>query len=363
LPKKALFIAAAVIVLLLIATAATPPVAGMLLVCGLVLGAEFVNGWTDAPNAIATLIATRVMTPGQAIGMAVVMNVAGTFAGTAVAETIGKGIVVPASINLLTISAALIGIIVWGAVAAQFGIPTSESHALVAGLSGAAMATAGPQSLQWSGWSKVLIGVVSALVLGSLLSWLIARTVIRLAASTNPGNSKRLFDRLQILTGMGMAFAHGLNDGQKFIGVFTLGLMMGGVLPQFEIPRWVIVLCAVTMGVGTSIGGKEIIGTLGEKIARIESWQGFSALAGSATTIIGVSGFGIPLSTTHTIVAAVTGAGAARSAHAGRWKYPQRIAWASVITFPLCGAIAFAVCMIFKGMAGLLTALHTWFPL
>ena len=362
MPKKALFIVAAVILLVVVATTTTPAFAGMLLVCGLVLGAEFVNGWTDAPNAIATLIATRVMTPAQAIGMAVVMNVIGTLSGTAVAETIGKGIVDPEGINLLTISAALIGIIVWGAVAAQFGSPTSESHALVAGLSGAAIATAGPQSLQWSGWSKVLIGVVSALVFGSLLSWLTARAVIRLAGSSHPGKSKHLFDKFQILTGMGMAFAHGLNDGQKFIGVFTLGLMMGGVLPQFEIPTWVIVLCAVTMGVGTSVGGREIIGTLGEKIAKIESWQGFSALAGSATTIVAVSGFGIPLSTTHTIVAAVTGAGAARSAHAVRWKYPRLIAWASVITFPLCGGIAFAVCTIFEGAAALLAALHIRLP-
>jgi PiT family inorganic phosphate transporter len=351
--KKALLIVAGVIVLGIIAAVTTPAVAGMVLVCGLVLGAEFVNGWTDAPNAIATLIATRVMTPAQAIGMAVVMNILGTLSGTAVAETMGEGIVDPSTINLVTISAALVGIIVWGSVAAHFGIPTSESHALVAGLSGAAIATAGPMSLQWSGWSKVLIGVVSALIFGPLLSWSIARLVIRLAGRRNPRGTKRFFDRLQILTGMGMAFAHGLNDGQKFIGVFTLGLVMGGLLPEFHIPRWVIFLCAITMGVGTSIGGHEIIGTLGEKIAKIESWQGFSALAGSATTIVSLSAFGVPLSTTHTIVAAVTGAGVARSPQVVRWKYPKRIAYASAITFPLCGAIAFAVCAAFQALSSI----------
>ena len=150
-----------------------------------------------------------------------------------------------------------------------------------------------------------------------------------------------------------MAFAHGLNDGQKFIGVFTLGLVMGGVLPEFHIPRWVILLCAVTMGIGTSVGGREIIGTLGERIARIESWQGFSALAGSATTIVSLSAFGVPLSTTHTIVAAVTGAGMARSPELVRWKHPARIAYASAITFPLCGAIAFGVCVVFQSAARL----------
>lgn len=355
--RIALFTIAALIVLMAVASWTSPAIAGTLLVCSLVLGAEFVNGWTDAPNAIATLIATRVMTPAQAIGMAVVMNVIGTFSGTAVAETIGTGIVDPSTISLLTISAALVGIIVWGAVAAQFGIPTSESHALVAGLSGAALATAGPQALQWSGWSKVLIGIFAAIIFGSLLSWLIARAVIRFAGSGEPRKSKFVFDRFQILTGMGMAFAHGLNDGQKFIGVFTLGLMMGGLLPAFVIPKWVIVLCAVTMGVGTSVGGREIIGTLGEKIAKIESWQGFSALAGAASTIVSVSGFGVPLSTTHTIVAGVTGAGAARSPHIVRWKYPERILYASIVTFPLCGGIAFLICVTFQSAAKLLTAL------
>jgi PiT family inorganic phosphate transporter len=344
-----------VLLLLVIGLNTTPAFAGMLLVCGLVLGAEFVNGWTDAPNAIATLIATRVMTPGQAIGMAVVMNITGTLSGTAVAETIGKGIVDPSTISLLTISAALVGIIVWGSIAARFGIPTSESHALVAGLSGAALATAGLQSLLWSGWSKVLIGIAAALVMGSMLSWLVSRAIMAWAGGLQPRIGKRQFDRLQILTGMGMAFAHGLNDGQKFIGVFTLGLVMGGVLPEFHIPRWTIFLCALTMGAGTSVGGQAIIGTLGEKIAKIESWQGFSALGGSAATIVGASTFGIPLSTTHTIVAAVTGAGAARSRIGVRWKYPLRIAYASVITFPLCGLIAYVICVTFHAGARMLT--------
>ncbi|MDQ7826137.1 MAG: inorganic phosphate transporter [Candidatus Eremiobacteraeota bacterium] len=326
----------------------TVTLVALLIVLFLVLSSEFVNGWTDAPNAIACLITTRVMTAGQAIALAVVMNVLGTLSGTAVAETMGKGIVSTATINLLTISAALVGIIAWGAVAARYGIPTSESHALVAGLSGAALATAGPGSLQWAGWSKVLIGVASAVILGLAGSWIVSRIIIRLAAKRLPGPSKKLFDRLQILSGAFMAYNHGLNDGQKFVGVFTLALVMGGVLKEFHIPVWVILLCAITMGVGTSIGGKEIIGTLGEKIAKIESWQGFAALTGASTTILGASLLGIPLSTTHTIVAAVTGTGMSRSPAVVRWKYPRRIVYASLLTFPLCGAIAFLVCFLLQ---------------
>jgi PiT family inorganic phosphate transporter len=328
----------------------TIAISALIVVLFLILCSEFVNGWTDAPNAIACLITTRVMSPGQAIALAVVMNVLGTLSGTAVAETIGKGIVSPSTISLLTIAAALVGIIAWGSVAARFGIPTSESHALIAGLSGAAIATAGPGALQWAGWSKVLIGVIAAVVLGLASSWLVSRLIIKLAARSNPVRSRKLFDRLQILAGAFMAYNHGLNDGQKFVGIFTLTLVMGGVLPQFKIPLWVILLCAVTMGIGTSIGGKEIIGTLGEKIARIESWQGFAALTGASSTILAASLLGIPLSTTHTIVAAITGAGMSRSPAVVRWKYPRRIIYASLLTFPLCGFIAFIICVVFQAV-------------
>ena len=323
--KKTLLLGGALL-LLFLAWRVTGSVQRILLglVLLLVLGSEFVNGWTDAPNAIATLM-TPVLSPGKAITMAVLMNVLGTLAGTAVAETMGKGIVDPKAINLLTIGAALVGIIAWGSIAAKFGIPTSESHALVAGLSGAALAKAGPEGLQWSGWSKVLIGIVSALLLGWLITLVISRIIIQLVARMHPKKGKRLFDWLQILSGTGMALAHGMNDGQKFMGVFALALVMGGVFSRFHIPLWVKLLCALTMGVGTSIGGKEIIGTLGEKIAKLESWQGFAALSGSTLTVLLASAAGIPLSTTHTIVSAVTGAGMSRSKGVVHWRSRARL--------------------------------------
>ncbi len=347
--KRKLVLYAAALLCVLIASVLNAHIL-LVVVLGLVLSSEFVNGWTDAPNAIATLIATRVMTPRQAIIMAACFNVAGTFAGTAVAETLGKEIVDPSSVNLLTIGAALVGVVVWGAVAAQFGIPTSESHALVAGLSGAAIATSGFGALRWQGWGKVLIGIPSALLLGFVVTWLVSKGILLLARNMTPSRGKKTFDLLQVFSGASMALAHGMNDGQKFMGVFSLALVMGGVFQYFHIPWWVRGLCALVMGIGTSIGGEKIIGTLGEKIAKLESWQGFSALTGSTATVILASAVGAPISTTHTIVAAVAGTGASRFPAMVRWQYPREILYAALFTFPLCAGIAYVICMAFRAV-------------
>ncbi|MBI2039422.1 MAG: inorganic phosphate transporter [Candidatus Niyogibacteria bacterium] len=314
----------------------------------LVLGAEFVNGWTDAPNAIATVVATRVISPARAVAVAIVLNVAGALSGTAVAHTIGAGIVEASVIDLPTIAAALLGLIIWSSVAAHLGLPTSESHALVAGLAGAALAAAGPEALLWDGWKKVAIGLVFSSVIGFAAAWVIGRLIRFAFANTNPVRSKRLFDRMQIFSAAFMAYNHGLNDGQKFIGVFTLALVMGGVLPQFIIPTWVIFLCAGVMGVGTAIGGWRIIRMLGEKMVRIESWQGFSAELAASSTILAASTVGIPLSTTHTITTSIMGAAASYRASTVRWNYSRSIVIAWFLTFPVCGAIAFFTNLLFQ---------------
>lgn len=312
----------------------------------LVLGAEFVNGWTDAPNAIATVVATRVISPRNAIIMAVILNIVGTLSGTAVAETIGKGIVNPDIINLKTIAAALIGIVVWSSLAGRLGIPTSESHALVAGLTGAGLATAGPGVLLWSGWKKVLIGLVFSSFLGFIIAWLLGKLIKYLFAEGQPAQSRRLFNRLQIVSAGLMAYNHGLNDGQKFIGVFVMALVISGKMEKFVVPDWVVFLCATVMGIGTSVGGMKIIGMLGEKMARIESWQGFGAEMAASSAIMGASALGIPLSTTHTITTSIMGAAASRRLSSVRWNYSKDIALAWVLTFPICGAIAFIFCLI-----------------
>ncbi|MBI4391842.1 MAG: inorganic phosphate transporter [candidate division NC10 bacterium] len=307
----------------------------------LVLAAEFVNGWTDAPNAIATVISTRVLSPSQALIMATTLNVAGTMSGTAVAATIGKGIVKPEVINLTTVAAAMVGIIFWSTLAWYYGLPTSESHALVAGLTGAGLAAAGPSALLWDGWSKVLIGILFSTFLGFLGGLLIMGTLYRLLADSRPGTVRRRFGRLQVLSAGFMAFSHGSNDGQKFIGTFSLALLLGGLLPEFQIPLWVILTCALTMGVGTAVGGWRIVRTLGLRITKLEPVQGFAAETGAALTIELASRLGIPLSTTHTITTAIMGVGATRRLSAVRWGVTREIVLAWLLTFPASGLVAY----------------------
>lgn len=310
--------------------------AGLVFVLLLILAAEFVNGWTDAPNAIATVVSTRSLSPYQAVVMAAVLNLVGVLSGTAVAATIGKGIVDPKAIDLTTIGGAMVGIILWSSVAATWGLPTSESHALVAGLAGAGIATAGPEVLVWAGWKKVLWGLLFSSVLGCLGGFLCIKVVNRLARNAVPGRVRGLFRGLQILSSAFMAFGHGSNDGQKFMGTFTLALMLGGVLPVFKIPLWVILLCAVTMAIGTLTGGWRIMRTMGMRITKLQTHQGFSAEMAAATTIELASRLGIPLSTTHTITNAIVGVGAARGVKAVRWGVTFELVMAWILTFPIC---------------------------
>ncbi|MDQ5857993.1 MAG: inorganic phosphate transporter [Acidobacteriota bacterium] len=316
---------------------------GLIIVLLLILGAEFVNGWTDAPNAIATVVSTRSLTPFQAVVMAAVLNLVGVFSGTAVAQTIGKGIIDPNAVDLVTVGGAMVGIILWSSVAARWGIPTSESHALVAGLAGAGIATAGPGVLVWEGWRKVLVGLVFSTFLGLIGGFLVITAIYWLFRRAVPGKVRGTFRWLQVLSSGFMAFSHGSNDGQKFMGAFTLALVLGNVLPEFAIPTWVILLCAATMALGTLTGGWRIIKTMGMRITKLEPHQGFAAEMAAATTITIASRLGIPLSTTHTISTAIVGVGAARGASAVRWGVTMELVSAWILTFPICAIISWLV--------------------
>jgi inorganic phosphate transporter, PiT family len=313
----------------------------------LVLAAEFVNGWTDAPNSIATVVSTRVLTPFQALGMASVLNLLGAMSGTAVAATIGKGIVRPEAIGVATVAAAVVAIVFWSTLAWYFGLPTSESHALVAGLSGAGLATAGPGVLLWDGWQKVLIGLLFSTFLGFLGGLGLTVAIYWIFRRWRPGVVQRLFGYLQMLSAAFMAFSHGSNDGQKFIGAFTLTLVLGGVLPAFDVPLWVIFLCALTMAVGTAVGGWRIVKTMGLRLTKLDPVHGFAAETAAASTIELASRLGIPLSTTHTINTSIMGVGATRRLSAVRWGIGRQIVTAWILTFPVCGLIAWAVALLF----------------
>ena len=314
----------------------------LIVVLILVLAAEFANGLTDAPNAIATVVSTRVLSPRKAVVMAAVLNIVGaSVTGTAVAATIGKGIVDPAVIGLHTVAAALITIIVWTTLAWRLGLPTSKTHEMVAGLAGAALATAGPSVLLWSGWEKVLIGLGGAVLFGFVLGFGLMNVIYRIFNRVNLFSVRKAFGRLQILSSAFMAFTHGSNDGQKFMGIFALSLVLAGVLPEFQVPIWVILICGVVMGLGTILGGWRIIKTMGFQLTRLEPVNGFAAETAAGAAIAISTSLGVPLSTTHTINAAIMGVGSTRRFSAVRWGISRKIIATWLLTFPACGLMGF----------------------
>jgi PiT family inorganic phosphate transporter len=322
----------------------------LLLILVLILGAEFVNGWTDAPNALATVIGTHALKARTALTMASVFNVLGVLSGTAVAATIGTGIIDAGSVTLSTVGSAMVGIIVWSTLAARWGLPTSETHALVAGLAGSALATSGPTVLLWAGWKKVLLGLLFSSVLGFLGGFLLMLAILWLFRRALPAQVQRWFRNLQVCSAAFMAFSHGSNDGQKFMGAFTLALVTSGVLHSFQIPMWVVLLCALVMALGTAVGGWRIMRTLGVKLTHLKTYQGFAAEAAAATTITIASSFGIPISTTHTISTAIVGVGAVKGSRAVQWTLARQLVAAWVLTFPICFGISWVVSMAAKAV-------------
>ena len=322
---------------------------GLILVLLLVLAAEFTNGLSDAANAIATVVGTRVLTPAKAVIMAAVLNLVGVLVtGAAVAATIGKGIVRSEAITLETLAAAMVTVVVWTMAAWFFGIPTSETHELLAGLAGAGLATAGPSVLLWDGWRKVLIGLGVSTIVGFGLAFLLMLLVYWLFRRVHRARSMRVFGRLQVLSAAFMAFSHGSNDGQKFMGVFAAALVAGGVLDTFRVPVWVMLLCGAVMGLGTFLGGWRIIKTMGTRVTRLEPPQGFAAETAAGLAIIVSSRFGIPLSTTHTIGTAIMGVGATRRFSAVNWGVSRQIVMTWVLTFPACLVLGALFALLFK---------------
>jgi PiT family inorganic phosphate transporter len=242
----------------------------------------------------------------------------------------------------------MLTIVVWSVVTWFYGIPTSESHELIAGLTGAGLAVAGPSVLLWEGWRKVLIGLGFSTLLGFTLSILIMTALNWGLRRASLSASRKAFSKLEIVSAAFLAFTHGSNDGQKFMGVFALTLVLGGVMTQFTVDRWVILLCGAVMGLGTAIGGWRIIRTMGYKLTKLEPVHGFVAQTASGTAILLASSLGIPLSTTHCISTAIMGVGATRRFSAVRWGVAGDIVTAWILTFPICGVLGYLFTWLLK---------------
>jgi inorganic phosphate transporter, PiT family len=309
---------------------------------------EFANGWTDAPNSIATVVSTRVMRPLHAVAMAAVLNLVGALVvGTAVAETISEGIVKPEAVSLETVAAAVLAAALWAMAAQAFALPSSESHALVAALLGAGFAAGGFGALEWSGTSKVVYSLFLSPPIAFLSGFLLMVLIYRLFRRARPSTVRKTFGPGQMLSAAFMAFSHGANDAQKAMGVITLALFLGGSQPNLQVPLWVIFACAITMGVGTSIGGWRVIRTLGLRMTKLEPVNGFAAETSAALIITGAASFGIPLSTTHVIGSSIMGVGATRRLSAVRWGVAGQIVAAWILTWPGCMLLGYVLGSLF----------------
>jgi PiT family inorganic phosphate transporter len=326
------------------------------------LAFEYINGFHDAANAIATVVSTKVLTPRQAITLAAFFNLTGALMGTAVASTIGKGMVDPKVITMPTILCALLGAIVWNLLTWWLGLPSSSSHALIGGLCGAALATAGGDwsVLQWNTGllPKVVIPMVTSPIVGFVGAALLMFLLLVLLRKFTPHVVHSIFGKLQLVSAAWMAHSHGTNDAQKTMGIIALALFTATTsgafadlpsafsflkTPEFHISSWVIVTCALTMAAGTAAGGWRIIRTLGHKMVRLQPVHGFAAETTAAIVIQVASSHGIPLSTTHVISTSIMGVGAAKRFSAVKWGVVERIVWAWVLTLPATALIAYVL--------------------
>jgi PiT family inorganic phosphate transporter len=323
----------------------------------LTLGVIFVNGWTDAPNSIATCISTRSMKPRAAIILAAVFNFLGVFVmtmvNTTVAETVYKMVDFGGDTHEATVAlcAALFAIVLWATAAWWFGIPTSESHALIAGISGAAIALQGGfKGINPDEWVKVVYGLFLSVILGFGLGFIVTKLIEIIFWRMSNQKSASIFGNAQIIGAAGMAFMHGAQDGQKFMSVFMLGAFLSqgkANVTQFSIPVWIIILCSVIMAVSTSIGGYRIIKTVGMSMVKLRKYQGFSADLAGAISLFISSLFGLPVSTTHTKTTAIMGVGAAKRLSSINWNVVKDMVSAWLLTFPGCGLIGYLMALIF----------------
>lgn len=323
----------------------------------LILGVVLVNGWTDAPNAIATCVSTRTIRPKNAIIMAAIFNFLGVLVMTIISSTVAETLHSiadfgdNASSALIALCAGMVSIVLWAVIAWLFGIPTSESHALIAGVSGAAIAIQkGISGINVGEWKKVITGLILSAILGFALGYLVTKIIEKICRNLDRRKTIPFFKKMQIFSGGAMAFMHGAQDGQKFIGIFLLAIELSNGITNSQaisIPFWLMILCSLTMTLGTSIGGYKIIKTVGMKMVKLETYQGASADLASSICLFVSTLFGLPVSTTQVKTTAIMGVGASKRISNVNWKIVKNMLLAWIITFPACGLLGYFTTFVF----------------
>ncbi len=324
----------------------------LVLVVAAALVFDYVNGFHDTANAIATCVSTRALSVKAAIIMAAGLNFAGAMISTKVAATIGKGIVDPANVTQMVVLAGIVGAIIWDLITWYYGLPSSSSHAIIGGLMGAVIAHAGMATLHWKGLEKIVLALVLSPVIGTTLGFSFMVVMMWVFRNSSPYTLNKRFRRMQILSAAVMAFSHGTADAQKSMGVITLALVSYGYLSTFQVPPWVMIICATAMALGTAGGGWRIIKTVGRDFVKLQPVHGFCVETASAGVILGAAAFGLPTSTTHVITSSILGVGLSKRMSAVNWTIAYRILTAWVLTIPASAFVAFVTYMVLSPFLG-----------
>ena len=326
-----------------------------LMLCLVILAAllfDYINGFHDTANAIATSVSTRALSVRSAIILAASLNFLGAMAFTKVAKTIGTGIISADNLTQMVVLAGVIGAITWNVLTWYFGLPSSSSHAIVGGLVGAVIAHVGPSALLWGGLKKIILALVLSPILGVIAGFLFVVIFSRFLQHRSPGGINRGFRKMQILSAAFMAFSHGTADAQKSMGVITMALLSYGAIPTFEVPMWVKFVCALAMAIGTAAGGWRIIKTVGRDFVKLTPMTGFSVDSASTCVIMGASMLGLPTSTTHVVTSSILGVGLSKNINAVNWNVAKRILTAWVLTIPAAALVAYLTYQVMSPLLG-----------
>jgi inorganic phosphate transporter, PiT family len=327
----------------------------LVMLCLVILAAllfDYINGFHDTANAIATCVSTRALSVKAAILMAATLNFIGAMAFTKVAKTIGTGIVSGNNLTQMVVLAGVMGAIIWNIITWYYGLPSSSSHAIIGGLIGAVIAHIGSSALLWGGLQKIILSLIISPILGTIAGFTFVVMFSRLLGHRSPGGVNRGFRKMQIFSAATMAFSHGTADAQKSMGVITMALLSYGSIPSFDVPTWVKFLCALAMALGTAAGGWRIIKTVGRDFVKLHPMTGFSVDSASTTVILGASVLGLPTSTTHVVTSAILGTGLSKSLNAVNWNVARRIVLAWVLTIPAAAMVGYLTYQILSPLLG-----------